>query len=94
MVADVVDHRRWSFPVGDAEAAAELLQPEDAGLGGAQHHDGVDVGQVDALVEHVDREDDIEIAALSCSRRRARGALSGPEWTATARMPCSRRTRP
>ena len=41
-----------------AEAAAELLEEQGGALGRAEHQDGVDGGDVDALVEQVDREHD------------------------------------
>jgi hypothetical protein len=59
VVADVVDDGELLVGGGLPEAAAELLEPEDAGLGGAEHED------------------------------LALGAEVSPEWTATARRPCS-----
>ena len=64
VVADVVDHRQGLVDTRRLpETATKLLQPEDFRFGRAQHEDGVDVGQVDAFVEHVDGEDDVELAA-------------------------------
>ena len=54
-----------------AQAAAELLQEQDLGLGGPEHHDGVDGRQVHALVEQVHREDHLQVAALQLLQGRA-----------------------
>ena len=37
----------------------------NAGLGRAQHHDGIELRQIEPLVEHVDGADDVELARLS-----------------------------
>ena len=50
--------------LGLPEAAAELLEPQDAGLGGAEHEDGVQLGEVEAFVEDVHGADDVEVAGL------------------------------
>ena len=55
--------------VGAAQAAAELLQEERRALGRAQQQQRVDVRDVDALVEQVDGEHDVD-----SSRRRGRAA--------------------
>lgn len=60
VVADEIDDGEGVLSVGLAEAAAELLQEDDGGLGGAEHHDAVDGLDVHALVEHVDRADRVE----------------------------------
>ena len=60
MVADVVDDLEFRLAFRSPQAAAELLQPNDAGLGRPQHQDGVDVGNVESLVEHVDGKQDVE----------------------------------
>ena len=44
------------------QATAELLEPEDPRLRGPQHEDGVELGEVEALVEDVDRTDDLKVA--------------------------------
>ena len=62
MVSDVVDDGEALFPRGFAEATAELLHPQEARFGRAEHHDGVDVREVEALVEDVDGEEDVELA--------------------------------
>ena len=62
MVADVVDDGELLVAGGLAEAAAELLEPEDARLGGAEHEDGVELREVEAFVEDVHGADDVEVA--------------------------------
>ena len=81
VVADEVDDRRRALlPAARAEAAAELLEEDDARLGRAEHHDAVDRRDVDALVEDVDRADGVELAALRASRaRRSRSSEPSPE---------------
>jgi hypothetical protein len=59
----------WRDLGGGAEAAAELLQPEDAGLGGAEHEDGVDRGEVDGHVEDVHVVDDVKLSRLQLLQR-------------------------
>ena len=77
-----------------AQSAAELLQEERRAVGRAQQQQRVDGGHVDALVEEVDGEDDVD-----APRRRDRRALpdapsSGlSAHTAIAAMPASRKTR-
>ena len=45
--------------VGQAQAAADRLLHQRAGVGSAQRHDGVEVGDVPALFQHVDVDDDL-----------------------------------
>ncbi len=63
MVADIVDHLQVGLALHQAQTPTELLDPEDPGLGGAQHQHRVQGRQVDALVEHVDRADHVQIAS-------------------------------
>ena len=62
MVANVVDDGEVVLAKRAAQAASELLGPDDGRGGGTQHQDGVNAGHVHALVEHVDGEDDVEFA--------------------------------
>ena len=62
MHADEVEDRAHRLAVGLAEAAAELLEEERGALGGTQHQDGVDRGDVDAFVEEVNGEEDGQAA--------------------------------
>ncbi len=64
MVADEVDDHQPLFAGLHAQAASELLEEHDRRVGRPQHEDGVESGQVDAFVEEVDREDDVEIAGI------------------------------
>jgi hypothetical protein len=61
-VADEVEDGEAVLPIAAPEAAAELLEEDRGALGRAEEEDGVDVGQVDALVEQVDREQAAELA--------------------------------
>ena len=45
------------------------MKEHDARLGGAQHHDPIDRGHVDTLVEHIHRADRLEFAALQIRQR-------------------------
>ena len=53
---DEVEHRQARLVVRQAQATAELLQEHRGALGGAQEQHRVDLGDVDALVEQVHRE--------------------------------------
>ena len=53
MIADEVQHHQVLLSFAAPQTAPQLLQEEDLGLGGPQHHDRVDAGQVDALVKQV-----------------------------------------
>ena len=59
---DEVEDRAHRLPRGTPQAASQLLEEEGRAVRGAQEEEGVDDGQVDALVEQVDREDDIHPA--------------------------------
>ena len=63
MVADEVDHRQGILAVTAAQAAADLLEEHDGGLGGAQHQYRVNLRHVEAFVEHVDRADDLQLTS-------------------------------
>jgi len=54
-------HRRdaRAFAVGQSQAATDGLLDQRAGVGGAQRHDGVEVGHVPAFLEHVDVNHDL-----------------------------------
>src|SRR5690606_26453191 len=68
VVADVVDHRQTLVAVL-AQAATELLQPDDLRFGGPKHHHRVDRRYVHALVEHVHGEDDLQVAGGQALQR-------------------------
>src|SRR5208283_293739 len=46
-------------PVGQAQSASDGLLDQDAGIGGAQRHDRVEVRHVPAFLEHVDVDNDL-----------------------------------
>ena len=48
-----------ALAVGQAQAAPDRLFDQDARIGGAQRHDGVEVGDIPAFFEHVDMNDDL-----------------------------------
>ena len=56
-----------------SEPAPELLQEDGGALGGPQQQNGVDVGQVETLVEQVGSEEDVElgVAQIAAVPRRA-----------------------
>ena len=87
----IVDDGELLAVVGLAEAPAELLEPQDSRFHGAEHEDGVELGEVEAFVEDVHRADDVELALRQLLHDCARGAEVSPEWTATARRPCCRK---
>ena len=47
-----------TFAIRQAQAAPDGLLYQGAGIGGAQWHDGVEVGDVPAFFEHIDVNDD------------------------------------
>ena len=72
LLADEVEDREAAFP-RQAQAAAELLQEDGGALGRPQEEDRVDLGDVDALVEQVDGEEDVDLAV---ARRLARALVA------------------
>jgi hypothetical protein len=80
--SDEVEDRACALPGGLAETASELLQEERRTVRWTEEQEGVDVRDVDALVEKVDREDDAHLpirkvvqrcAALFPTARRGEG---------------------
>jgi hypothetical protein len=69
VVADVIDDGELLVVLRLAEAPAELLEPQDPGLRGPQHEDGVELGEVEAFVEDVHRADDVELALRQLVQR-------------------------
>lgn len=57
MGADEVEHRARALARSLAKSAAKLLKEQRGALGRAEHHDRVHIGDVDTLVEQIDRED-------------------------------------
>ena len=79
MVADVVDHLKH-LALDAAKTAAKLLQPDDRAFGGgAASARCRSRARRTPSIEHVDREQDIDLALPSAARELARGAEPGPE---------------
>ena len=48
-----------AFAVGQSQPPADGLLNEDAGIGGSKRHNGIEVGHIPTLFEHVDVDDDL-----------------------------------
>ncbi len=70
MGADEVEHRTERFVLGFPETSAELLEEQRRALGWSQHEHGVDVRDVDTLVEQVDREHGLYSSVGEVAQRR------------------------
>lgn len=68
-------------------ATAELLKKDRRALGGSQEQHRIDVGDVEALIEQVDGEDDVELAIAEPSTRHGGHSASVSAETASAGMP-------
>ena len=53
---------------GEAQAPAQLLQEHHRALGGPQQRHGVDRGDVEAFVEQVHGEEDLQLARLQAAQ--------------------------
>jgi hypothetical protein len=53
---------------GEAQAPAQLLQEHHRALGGPQQQHGVDRGDVEAFVEQIDREKDLQLAGVQTAQ--------------------------
>jgi hypothetical protein len=74
VVADVVDDLQDLVVRGLAQASAELLQPDDPRLGGAEHQHRVQLREVEPLVEDVHGADHVQLAGREeLERLRTRG---------------------
>lgn len=79
------------FAFREAEASAELLHPQNAGFGRAEHHDRVEGGKVDASLKMSTAKTTSISPSRSFSSERARGAPVDPVWTFALRMPFCRK---
>ena len=61
-MADEVEHRQHVLAGAAPETPTQLLQEHGRALRGTQHEQNIDRGHVDALVEQVDREQDLDLA--------------------------------
>jgi len=59
---DEVKHGQVLFAGPEAEASSELLQEDGQALGGPEKECRVYLGDVDPLIEEVDREDEVDLA--------------------------------
>jgi hypothetical protein len=57
--------RQLVFPGDVLSPAAQLLCEQHRALRGAEQEEGVDVGNVDTLAEHVDTEDHLKLSRRS-----------------------------
>ena len=73
MIADIINDGEMGLVGGSAQASAQLLQPDHGAFGRAQHEHRVDRGHINAFVEHIDREDDIEVAVFEGLQRAGPG---------------------
>jgi len=67
--ADEVEHGQDGSAFGAAQSSTELLQEERGALGWSKKQDGVDFGHVDAFIEDVDREHDVDVACPQVPQR-------------------------
>ena len=64
MIANEVEHHQMALAFVASQASAELLQEQDLGFGRAQHHDGIDAGDINSLIEQVDAEQHLQGAGF------------------------------
>ena len=69
MVADEVQRRQHGLVRSATESPTELLQEDGGTLRGSQEQHSVDVGQVNALIKDIDREDDVDPAFPQVDQR-------------------------
>lgn len=60
-------HGEAAFAPAEAQTAAELLQEHDRALGGPQEQHRVDLGDVEAFVEQIHREQDLQLAGAQAA---------------------------
>ena len=92
VLADEVEDRQNRLVPCPPQPAPELLQEQGRALGRPQQQDGVDVGQVEPLVEQVRREESVDLASRSACQGGARSAAGVDPLTASAGIPASRKT--
>ena len=79
LVSDEVEDGQHGLVGRAAKSATELLQEDRGALGGAEEQHRVDVGQVEALVEQVGGEEDVDSArleVLKCALAVCRGCVT------------------
>ena len=85
MRADEVEDGAGALPGGLAQASPELLEEERRAVGWAEEQKRVDVRNVDALVEEIDREDDAHLPVVEVAQR-------GPSLVSDGSLPRARPT--
>ena len=70
MVADEVERRQDRLAGSRAQPTAELLKKNCRALGGPQEQHSVDIRNIEALIEKIHSEDDIQ-CAVACDTRAA-----------------------
>ncbi len=73
MIADEVDDGERIFALLSPQATTQLLQEDDRRLRRTKHQDRVDIRNVKSLVEDVDCEDDLKVAATKSLDRLVAG---------------------
>jgi hypothetical protein len=86
VVADVIDHGERLVVLLLPEAAAELLEPEDSVDRSMRTVSSS--GRSRPSLKTSTSQMTSSLLSESSSSDWARGALVGPDWTATARRPC------
>ena len=89
LVADEVQHRQDSLRRRTSKPTTELLEEDRCAFGGAEHEDGVDVGDVQALVQHIDGKHSIDAARAEVVRVSARSVAGVSPLIARAGIPAS-----
>ena len=84
MSADEVENRAHGLVVCDPQTATELLEKQRRALGWPQHEHDVDGRYVDALVEQIDREHDLDSSLGETAQRIAAFVAGVSPETATA----------
>ena len=69
-LADEVEHRQHSLPFRPPQPPPELLEKHGRTLGRSEHEHGVDLGEVDTLVEEIDGEDGPKLPSPQSQERR------------------------
>ncbi len=64
MIADVVYDDQVALLGRAPQSPTKLLHPDYCRLGWAQHQNGIDFRNVNAFVEHVDSEEDVQFTGL------------------------------
>ena len=77
VIADEVENCAQSFLVGPSQASPELLEKEGRAFRRPEQQQGIDVWNVDTLVEEIDREDDVDLCRLTDRAARPFVSVSG-----------------